>query len=542
MTILTPPPDSPPPATTRGGGPPSAIATRLAGAAGWLAMGIVASKVLGVVRTQLIASLYARQVEADAFNAASRVPTMLFDLLIGGMLTAALVPVLASYARRDREEYWRAASTLLFAAAAVSGVAALAVFVWAAPIGRLLGSDKLPGQGMLMVTQGLQLMAPAVFLFGVVGMFQAVLYSLERVRLPALAMPAYNLAMIVAVLLLRPVIGARALALGVTVGALAQLLILVPGVRDGRWQPVWRHPALRRVLKLYAPIGAGLVVTQLQVGLDTNLAAGAGVSTLTYATNLYQFPHGFIAVAISLAILPRLSSTHATDDPDAYSRTLARGLRTVMALTLPAAVGLAALAEPVTGLIYQHGVFGSADRIAVMAALYAYLVGLPFAAIDWPLNYAFYARQNTWIPALIGVLSIGVYLVVAVTIGPVWNLAHLAPGRLFIGLALAESAKQASHALTMLFLVRRAAGADALRALPRVSLAAGAAALAMGVVVYGLDHVLAPLVGAGTPGWGIRTIAGVLAGGAVYAPLARASGVDEIGWLVHILRARLGLA
>ncbi|MFN2115836.1 MAG: murein biosynthesis integral membrane protein MurJ [Anaerolineae bacterium] len=518
-------------------------ATQLLGAATLMSMGHVTSRLLGIVRERVIAGYFGTSLEASAFGAAARVPTMVYDLLIGGMLSAALVPVLASYAATKRDEFWRALSVLLSLAAVATGLIGLAVYAFAPQIARLLGPN-FPAEGVLIVERSLRFIAPSVIAFGLAGTITGALYALERFSLPAAAGAAYNAVMITTVVLLHDRLGVYALAAGVSAGAVGQLLLLAPGLRDGKLRPLLdlRHPAVRRVLVLYAPIGLGLLVAQVQVWIDTRLASQAGdaaLSVMRYGTQLIQFPHGFVAVAVSIAILPTLSASHALSEPVRYSRTLSRGIRLILALTLPAAVGLAVLAHPVVAAVYQHGEFNAASSGAVVVALIFYLVGLPFAAIDWPLNYASYARQDTLTPALVGVLSVLAYLAVAVALGPTMNLFALPAAWLFIGLVVADSAKHATHASVMLVITRRRVGPSTLVGTARTLVASGAAALVMGGVVLVVDSVLAGALPQTTLGWILRSGVGALVGAAVYLPLATRFGVAETSWLLDVVRRRL---
>ena len=522
-----------------------APAARLLGAAALLALGNVASRLLGFVRMRTITSLFGLGLQTDAFLAAAKVPTALYNLLVGGQLSAALVPVLSRYAaREDRVELWRAASVLATAASGALATMAMVVYVLAPRLALWLTPDY-GIEGMAIVEGSLRWMAPAILVFGMAGVLTGLLLSLERFTLPAAAGAAYNAAMIAAILVAHERLGVYALPLGVLAGSLGQLALLLPGIRDAQLRPVLdlRHPALRRVLLLYAPIGAGLLVTDVALpAADVRLAALAGTAArgiLDVATQLTQFPHGLVAVAISVAILPALSSAHAQEDQARFERTLSRGLRAVLALALPAAVGLAVLAEPVTGAVFQAGAFGASDREAVALALSAYLLGLPFAAVDWPLNYAFYARHNTWLPALVGVASVGVWLAVATVLGPL-DLLGLPEDRRFMSLALADSAKHAAHAGVMLVLARRAWGREAQSGLGKTLRAAGLAAAAMGLVVAGVDRALASGLEPNAVSFALRSVLGAGVGLVFYFWLAARLGLSEVAWLLDKLRARLG--
>lgn len=524
-------------------GDPDSAASRMVGSATLLAAGNVASRLLGLVREQVIAAFWGGTLEASAFSAAVRVPTMLYDLLIGGMLSAALVPVLSAYAASRRDELWRAASVLVSAVALLTGLLSIAVFALAGPIADLLARDLGP-EGVAIVAGCLRFISPAVLAFGLAGVLTGLLYSLERFTLPAAAGAIYNGAFIVCALALTDRLGIYALPLGVAAGGACQILLLAPGLRGVRLRPSLdlRHPALRRVLVLYAPIGLGLLVAQAQVAADTRLASQAGPSALVwmrYATTLIQLPHGLIAVAISLAILPRLSASHARMEGRTYARILARAVRVVVILAVPAALGLAILSDSIAGAVFQRGVFTSADRIAVGLAVCAYAVGLPFAAIDWPLNYAFYARQNTLAPALVGIGSVLVYLLVAISFGPAGNVAGLAADRQFLGLVAADSAKHAFHALVMLVLIRRVAGSAALEGVGRAALAAAIAASVMAALVLGIDRTLAGATDANLSGWLVRALAGAAVGAPTYVLVVRALGVQDIDWLLRVVREKL---
>lgn len=518
---------------------------RLLGSATFIMVGNLASRVLGLVREQVIAGYFGIGLEASAFSAAARVPSMIYDLLIGGMLSAAVVPVLSAYAAdpERRAELWRVVSVFLTMVALVTGTASLVVYALATPLAGLL-AQGLGADGTAVVATYLRVIAPSIMLFGVTGGVIGVLYARERFGPPSVAIAVYNLGLITSVLVSHDRLGGLSLPLGITLGSLLQLGVLWPGLRGGRIRPRFEvgHPALRRILTLYAPIGAGLAVSQLQVIADTRFASAAGeaaLASMRYATTLRELPHGLISVAISLAILPALAAAHARREGQTYDRTLARGLRLVLALIVPASVGLAVLADPVVGLVFQRRLFGDEARQLVTAALYVYLIGLPFIGIDWPLNYAFYARQNTRVPALIGVVSVGVYLVFAYVAGPALNLARL-PGRwVFLGLVLADSLKHIAHAGIMLLLVRRLIGRDALAGVGRAALATSVAAVVMGAAVWTMDRWLAGTVGQGTLAWGIRAAAGAMVGAAVYLPLAARLDVDEVGWLLSIVRDRI---
>lgn len=446
---------SPPQAT------PPGETVSMARAASLIAAGNIASRVLGLARETVIASLFGASGQVSAFRVAQIIPTMLYDLLVGGMVSSALVPVFSEQAEHDRRELWHLASLILSLAVLVLGVAVLLIEL-AAPELAFLMAGGFDQELLRVTTQLMRWTTPAVLFLSLSGIITGLLYALKRFALPAFTAAIFN-ATIVTVALIGAIgfgWGIDTLAIGLLLGAFLQVALQWPGLRDARLRFVLdlRHPALRRIGKLYLPVILGLIISQIAIALDRNLASRTGpqsIAWMQYATTIIQFPLGLISAAISLAILPtlsRLASTHETAHPSLteFMNTLAMGLRLVLILIIPATVALFILADPIVALLFQHGDFTAFDTQQTTLALRFYLLGLTFAAIDQPLIFAFYARQNTLTPALVGLLGVFFYLAAAV-------LPALTRPMQMTDLVLANSVQLTGHALVMLWLVNRIA-------------------------------------------------------------------------------------
>jgi putative peptidoglycan lipid II flippase len=512
--------------------------TGLARSASVLAAGNLVSRVLGLLREMLIAAFFGASGQVSAYRVAAQVPILIYDFLIGGMLSAALVPVLSDYARRGRAEFARLVGALLAIATAALALLLLLLLLLAPQLaGLLAGGFAATDPGLLALTaQLIRILSPLVWLLSMAGVLSAVLYALQRFTMPALATAVFNLGVVLAVPLLAPTLGIYSLPLGLLLGSSAQLALMAFDLRRGgvplRLSTNWRHPALRRILWLYLPIAGGLLVSLFQVGLDRRLASGTGPSSIAWmanATTLQQLPLGLISVAISLAALPRLSQYYAAGDETGYRQTLGRGLRLLWLLIAPAAALLWLLGAPITRLLFQRGAFTPADTAQVIAALNIYVVGMLFAALDYPLNFAFYARNNTLLPALVGVASVGVYVVVALAlVGPLG----------FLGLVWADTAKQAAHLLIMVFLLWRRVGrlhTGVLAGFIEVALAA----LLLGGVTWGVRQLLAPLAPPGALGDLLVVAAAAGAGLGAFALLLVWRGQAEIKLIYARIAARL---
>ncbi len=504
-----------------------------------LSIGNLASRILGLLREAVIARYFGTEGVVSAFVIASQVPTLIYDFLIGGMLSAALVPVLSEQVQKKQEAEYTKLLGILFTLFGAVLLLLVLLLEWGAPFLTTLlagGFEKFDPTLLPFTTMLIRLVAPAVFFFGMAGLVTAILYSLQRFSFPAIATAIYNIALILAAPLLQKWLGVTSLAIGILAGSLAQWLIMLWDVRRAgiHWQfsMAWQHPALRRILWLYLPNALALFVALFQVGFDRRLASGAGersIAWMRYATTLQQMPLGLISVAIALAALPRLSQFFAAQDHENYRHTLGRGLRMVMLFVAPAAVGLWILGEPVARIIFEGMKFRSEDSAQVAQALTVYVIGMLFAAVDFPLNYAFYARNNTVLPAVVGVISVAIYMGVAL-----WALPRLG----YIGLVWGDTAKQAGHALIMIaalwWRVGRL-GAQTTASAVKILIAS----LLMAIGVYWLSFLMNDIEAASRLGAAFTVAIAGGTGVALYLLVLFLLGIDEIQMLSQQLQRRL---
>jgi putative peptidoglycan lipid II flippase len=509
---------------TSGGGEGAQIAQ----AAVVVALGNVSSRILGLLRETVISHLFGATGLVSAFRVASIVPTMVYDLLIGGMISAALVPVFSEYAAHEhRESLLRLASSLFALVALAFSAIVLLLEISSPTIAWALGGGF--DESLLSETTTLtRLITPAVFFLALSGVSTGFLYANKRFIYPAFGASVFNLGIIAGALLLGERLGIASLSLGVLLGSILQLAIQLPGLRQvGIALSIdLRHPALKRMGSLYLPVAVGLIVSQVGIAIDRNLASRTGEQSIAWmqnATTLIQFPLGLVAVAVSTAVLPSLSRLASSADMERFRKTLGMGLRVVTLLIVPAAVGLLLLSTPVIALVFEHGAFEPYDTLRTAQALRLYLIGLPFAAIDQMLIFAFYARKDTRTPVLVGILGVLVYLLVA--------LALMVPLGM-LGLVLANSVQLSTHALVMLCLSHR--HFDGLRGqdLAMTAWKVLAASLLMGAVLL---LIYPYLVGLATrwPTWGelLVVVVGGTVGVATYAIMIWILRVREVAYL-----------
>lgn len=509
-------------------------------AASLIAAGNVASRILGLVRETVIAQLFGATGLVSAFRVAQIIPTMLYDLLVGGMVSSALVPVFSEYAERDRTALWQVASLILSLSVVVIGLIVVVIEL-AAPQVAFLMAGGFDEELLAATAHLLRLTTPAVLFLSLAGIITGLLHALKRFTLPAFTAATFNASIVIFAIVGVNIFGwgIDALAYGLLFGAFAQVVLQLPALRDARLRFAldFQHPALLKIGKLCLPILLGLVISQVAIALDRNFASRTGpesIAWMQYATTIIQFPLGLISAAISLAILPTLSRLAVADQQmparlNAFMDTLATGLRLVLILIIPATVALFILAEPVVRLLFQHGEFSNFDTQQTALALRFYLLGLPFAAIDQPLIFAYYARQNTLTPALVGLLGVGFYLVAALT------PALFRPMQM-TDLVLANSVQLTGHALVMAWLVNRLSSLRGRGLGPTVAKAITGAAI-MGFGLWLTQPWITQLL---PPSYFVTEAVGlclmVAFGGGLYLLIAIVLRVPELHLLMRIVR------
>jgi putative peptidoglycan lipid II flippase len=350
----------------------------------------------------------------------------------------------------------------------------------------------------------------------------AVLYALHRVTLPSFAAAVYNAGIIVCAIALARPFGVTGLVIGLLVGAAAQLTLQLVGLRGRlpRLSLDLTQPAVRRIMRLYAPVAAGLVVSALVVVLDTRLASltgDASLAAMRFATQVVQLPLGLVATALSFAVLPVLSRYGAAGAADrGFRDTLALGIKAALFLIAPLSIALLTLRDPIVALLFRRGAFGADDVVITSRALFFYAPQLPFVAVDQLLIAAFYALQNTRLPVIAGVVCAFIYAAVAtLTLEPMG----------MAGLVLANTIQNSAHAVILLAVLARRHAAAVPPGLAGVTTRIAIASALMALVCV-LVQNLAPAPAQPLPAAAYLLIVGAVAGGVYLVTLLALRGEE----------------
>jgi putative peptidoglycan lipid II flippase len=532
-------------ARDEGDGGASAFATRsLTVAALIVAAGFLGSRLLGLLRSVIIAGAFGTQPELDAYWVAFRLPDLVFQLLAGATLASAFIPTFTVVrSRRGEEAAWRLASSVLNLVLVATAVFAVVAFILAPQLIPLmapgLGEDTGRQEELNDLAVKLtRIMLVSPVLFAVSGMFMGILNARRHFLTTALAPMFYNLAIIVAALVSTDV---EALAVGVVAGAALHLAVQLPDLRLAgmaySFVAEWRDRAVREVASLMAPRILGLAAAQVNfyfIGIffASTLTAGA-ISGLTFAWLIVMTPLGLIGMAISTAAFPTLAEQAATRD-SGLAPTLRGALRLIVFLSLPAGIGLALLARPVVVVLFQRGEFDAGSTDLTAAALLFYAPALVAHSSIEILSRGFYIQANTRTPVTFAVVAMLVNLALAaVLVGPLE----------LEGVALALSLATCVEALLLFSRLRLSIPElmqdNLLSGLARMAAAAALMGLALGGFLLALTEGASMDTDQGPDALVIIAVC-TAAGVAVYLGVAQLLGLEEPGQLLRRLKRITG--
>ena len=452
------------------------------------------SRLLGYGRDVLIAAALGAGMTSDAFFVAFKLPNFFRRLFAEGAFAAAFVPVFArSLEGEGREEARRLADQTLAVLASVLLVLVLTVEIAMPVLIALMAPGFAEDPAKFALTVELtRITFPYLLLISLVALFGGMLTSSGRFAAFAAAPILLNIALIAAALVARasPDIGAgHALSWGVSLGGVAQLLLLVVALRRAGLMPrpvlPRLTPGVRKILVLFGPAAFGAGIVQINLLVDQFIASflpTGAISYLYYADRINQLPLGVIGIAVGTALLPLLSRQIEAGDESAANDSQSRAVELVMLFCLPSAAALTVIARPIIAVLFERGAFDAATTDASAAALVAFAVGLPAYVLIKVFAPGFFARQDTKTPVKIAL--VGLATNIALNLVFIWYLAH-------VGIALATAlAAWVNGGLLCWVLMRRGhfhPDARLKRRLPRLLIATGAMTAALWACALAMD-------------------------------------------------------
>lgn len=459
------------------------------------------SRIAGYARDMVQAGVFGATAATDAFLIAYRIPNFLRRIFAEGSFSQAFVPVFTEIKQRGdpaelKDLLDHVAGALCAAVLVVTGIGIL-LAPWIAALFAPGALDEPEKMGL--ITDMLRITFPYLFFISLTALAAGVLNSYGRFAIPALTPVLHNLSVIAAALWLAPLLAVpvKALAWGVFAAGIVQLVVQWLALAKLGVFPKFRfrraHPGVSKVLRLMLPTIFGSSVAQINLLVGTAFASilVTGSQTWLYLTDrLLEFPQGMFGVALGTVILPHLARRFAAKDEAGYSKTLDWGLRMALLVSVPATIGLFALAEPITATLYQYGRFSTFDTHMAALSLMGLSLGLPSFMLAKVLAPAFYARQDTKTPVRAALVTVAVNVaLMAAIVTPLW---HYRVEGAHAGIATATALSGSVNAFLLWRYVRRQGLYRAEPGWARYLSQLLLAGVAMAVLLYAVQAWLGP--------------------------------------------------
>jgi putative peptidoglycan lipid II flippase len=515
---------------------------RIARSTAFFSAATAASRIAGLAREVVAAGYFGVAGPISAFTIAFQVPNLVRALFADAALQPAFVPVFTDLVgKRQFKEAFRLASTLLLLITMVMG-ALTAIFVLAAPVVIPLFAPGFADKPQLMhLTISLsQVLFPILILLGASGIVVGILNSYDRFGAFAISPFFWNVAIIIALVVLKPLFAPQnqiyAYAIAILIGTAVQLAIPAWDLRNTpfhfTWSFEWRNPGVRRVLLLMLPVTISLGLINFNALINSTF--GSLVSTdapaaIDKAFRLYQLPQGIFSVAIATVLFPTLARYANAKEFVNLRATLANGMRQILFVLLPATALILALSTPIIRLVYQRGEFHPGDTQIVSTALFWFAFSLPTNGVYLLQTRTFFSLQRPWQATGLAVIDLVVSAAAAAVLYKPFGI-----GGIVAGTGIGTSAAVFAQA----YILRRKFGGLELGRLLSTVIRISIACAAMAAVSWVIWDVLNSALGEDTPAQIISLGTGMAIGGVVYLAVAKALRIAEFEQIMRLLLRR----
>ena len=520
---------------------PDGARAQIARAAALVLFAFIISNIIGLGQQLVMSQFFGTSEALDSYNAANRLTELLFNLVAGGALGSAFIPMFTGMlTRKDLKGAWKLASGVINVVTIALVVVALLFWVFAPWVVQNVIYILAPGTniGQLDLTvRLLRIMLPTVVIFGISGLFMGILNAHQHFLIPALAPSLYSLGIISGAVLWHKTLGVQSLAYGTLIGAMLHLLVQVPSLfklknRDYTLHEGLRNPFVRKVVTLMLPRLVGAGVVQLNFVVNTMIALGlepGSTAALSFAFILFMMPQRMIAQSAGIASLPTLSAQAELKQFDAMRTTLSSILRGILLLAIPATLGMILIRYPLVRVLLERGEFNARSTAMVAWGLMWYSAGLVGHCLVEVLSRAFYALHDTRTPVGVGIGAMGLNIGLSFLLsGWFRSIGQFGLG----GLALANSVATAIESVILILILRKRLGGLSGRSILDGAWKAMIGTVFMGAVIVALTAVFA--------GRSLMTLlSGVLAGVLVYGLGMYLFKVPEFRQVLGALKRKL---
>ncbi len=463
---------------------------KLTGAALIVMSSIIVSRITGFLREMLVPNMIGVNEAGDAYTIAFRITGLMYDMLVGGAISAALIPILSGYiAKKDEENGWKAVGTFINVVIVAMSVVCLSGIIFAPQLVSLIAVGFESEAQKQLTVDLTRILFPSVGFLMLAGLSNGVLNSYHRFAAAAYGPSIYNIGSALSILLFsKSRWGVRGVAFGVMGSAviyfLFQLSFAFKNLKNYRFKFYLKHPGFLRLLRLAIPSLISSAVVQINAvitGTFATLFGAGGATALNIADRTWQMPYGVFAQGMGIAMLPTLSSDIATGKVEEYKNTLMKGIKTVLLLTVPSGVGFIVLKEPIIRTIFKFTSLFNDEAVTVAGRILMFFsIALLSQSIVTVVNRAFYAINDTLTPLMIGGSTIIINIVLSFVFYQTTGLG-------VAGMALAYSLASVLNAFLLLTILNKKMKGIYLFDLMKFLLKVVPASLIMGGVLFLID-------------------------------------------------------
>ncbi|MDQ7026603.1 MAG: murein biosynthesis integral membrane protein MurJ [Anaerolineae bacterium] len=502
------------------------------------------SKGISLVQTFLIAREFGIGGEWDAYVAAARIPDTIVLLMSGGALNFAFIPVLSGLlAKGDTERAWKLASHVANTIFVSALFASILSFIFTPFIIHNVIAPAYSAETAALSISLMRTLLIGTMVFSISFIMTGILHSHHHFLLPALAPIINDIGILFGVLFLVSKFGVRGMVYGSILGAILHLLIQIPGLLRfrARWymELGWNDPHLRQVIKLMLPRVAGLGVSNINVIIMTNLGSRLGegaTSAIDWGWRIMQIPQTLIGTAMGIVIFPTLSALSEVQDEQGKRTAMSGALRFIMIATIPSAIGMILIGQPLLSLL-EGGAFDASSTMIVYGALRAFTLGIVVHSMMEIVARSFYADKDTVTPLMAAIVGAVINVILA------YILTGLATGQSDItkvwGIAAANSIGVSVEVSILIWILRRCWRGIDENTIAVTTLKTIAASLIMGLAVIAVEVVFSML---GLSGRVLYTVALVgvqtIVGGIVFLIATLLLGIGEVRDMLKMIFRR----
>jgi len=461
---------------------------------------LIIARIFGYARNVVMMYSIGQNWITDAYAAAFAIPNVIYNIMIGGAVSSAFVPVISSYlVKGQKEDAWQVSNTIISWSVVLMGAFILVAYIFTPQIMLIYGGFEPETLRLAVALARIMLLQPLFLTLANIS--QGILHSHQHFTSPAIGSMIYNILVVMFGVLLAipiekhwPSYGIAGYSVGVVVGAMIFFVVQIPALKKTQFHFKLsfnvRHPGFIRLIKLMVPVVLGLSVLYINQLVNQTRASSlmeGSVNALSLAQQFMNLPIGIFATAIAMAIFPTMTQQAALNDLHEFKRSLSLGIRSVAFICIPSAVGLIVLREPILRLLFEFkgGQFLAQNTIFTAQALLYYSIGLTFYGIVLVLSRGFYAQQITITPVIISLITMLTNYV----------FSHLLVGIMaHRGLALAFSIAGIVQCSLLFVFLRRRIGHMDLRHISSSFVKTSAVCLAMGLAVWGTERGIAAVM------------------------------------------------